>query len=890
MSKKDYLFCILVGSLYQYSILRIVITSTAINLTNFELIFFSAGSIIFFLVAMYNIYTRVIVFGILLIVVLSLFLFQETFYYQVQHIRDIYYMFNGQISYREEFGRTIVFIISFLLGFSIAIFMYYTFNFIVLAAGGITAFIIIWSAGFSRDETAFIVFLISFMLILLRRTNRNMVFVAAPICVLLVLVVNWQMPEYSDLYVRRNLRDSASGRVSAISDFFYELLNPTYFSFAQTGFSGGGGILGGPVVPNNRSVMTVQAPGRTYLAGATSNYFSGDRWISTLTHESLNTHGLPPSRFEMLETSAALLRYATVAGTHTASITIPSLGLNPADNRFLAARDFSTLGVASQESSGIFYMQTYLPLEIMTVSIGENRTGSVFTPPLMTILWFYAGSNNYAPYLSVSPTGDVRAPGFMSRGTTYHMQFLNVDTNLSFIQNALEFSFEGVHLSRADEALRQPIMAGYSFLTQEPFIARNNVDVTTILPENFGVAEMIQLLEMMTPTTEAATTNLSYIPDEFLLIEWLDNFSVNVLAPYAAEVRENFLQVPEITPQRVHDLTQSIIEGLETDFDRVFAIRDFLLQFPYTLNPQPVPRGVCFVDHFLFEGQEGYCTYFASSMALMGRIAGIPTRYVEGFVLPPAAGNQSMTVRNSMAHAWVEVYFEGFGWVIVEATPTYAFLMNPEIEIPQSGGFTEYDDMARMRELMDAWEQEMMSDFWDSFAGGPPSDSSGGAGTTSPGGSETTRNIITSQNLSMILIGIVLFLLAAIFIFIETRRLQFRLKLNKIKTLSNNEQTQIYFKGLLDIIMYYTIPMVSGETIHGYGEHKGKRFAYRSDSIFFRDLIKIYYRAKYSNKQVSDDDVLLMEEAYNEMVSFLRYRRSRTVFNYLRFVRKVGVL
>jgi len=67
--------------------------------------------------------------------------------------------------------------------------------------------------------------------------------------------------------------------------------------------------------------------------------------------------------------------------------------------------------------------------------------------------------------------------------------------------------------------------------------------------------------------------------------------------------------------------------------------------------------------------KRGYCEYYASTMAVLLREMGVPTRYVQGF-LPGdrAPGSQTFTVRNSDAHAWVQVYFPGYGWIDFDPT------------------------------------------------------------------------------------------------------------------------------------------------------------------------------------------------------------------------------
>ena len=77
------------------------------------------------------------------------------------------------------------------------------------------------------------------------------------------------------------------------------------------------------------------------------------------------------------------------------------------------------------------------------------------------------------------------------------------------------------------------------------------------------------------------------------------------------------------------------------------------------------------VAEFLFEKKKGYCEYFASAAAVLLRLQGIPTRYVRGFTVREAnriGGHYS--VREADAHAWVEAFLPGRGWVEADATPS----------------------------------------------------------------------------------------------------------------------------------------------------------------------------------------------------------------------------
>jgi transglutaminase-like putative cysteine protease len=101
------------------------------------------------------------------------------------------------------------------------------------------------------------------------------------------------------------------------------------------------------------------------------------------------------------------------------------------------------------------------------------------------------------------------------------------------------------------------------------------------------------------------------------------------------------------------------------------ALQWFNREFTYSLTPPPLGRHS--VDEFLFQTREGYCEHFASAFTVMMRLAGQPARVVTGYMGGDynPLGNY-LLVRQSDAHAWSEVWFEGRGWVRVDPTAAVA--------------------------------------------------------------------------------------------------------------------------------------------------------------------------------------------------------------------------
>ena len=131
------------------------------------------------------------------------------------------------------------------------------------------------------------------------------------------------------------------------------------------------------------------------------------------------------------------------------------------------------------------------------------------------------------------------------------------------------------------------------------------------------------------------------------------------------DILQDHIQLPEGIDGGVYALTMQVIDGADNAWDRAVAILRYLRgNMRYTLQPAVPPVGRDFVSHFLLDTREGYCSYYASAMAVMGRIAGLPTRYVEGYMARP--GREVLTGEN--AHAWAEIYFRGVGWIPFDAT------------------------------------------------------------------------------------------------------------------------------------------------------------------------------------------------------------------------------
>lgn len=137
----------------------------------------------------------------------------------------------------------------------------------------------------------------------------------------------------------------------------------------------------------------------------------------------------------------------------------------------------------------------------------------------------------------------------------------------------------------------------------------------------------------------------------------------------------SYLEIPDIVTDRTRDLASSLVEKGDSDYEKTIKIRDYLRSsFPYSLTVSEEVTDGDFVDNFLFVEGKGYCTYFSSALAIMLRLEGIPTRYVEGYIVDQSSfDGEKYLIYEDKAHAWVEAYIDGKGWITVDATPIYSY-------------------------------------------------------------------------------------------------------------------------------------------------------------------------------------------------------------------------
>ncbi len=144
-------------------------------------------------------------------------------------------------------------------------------------------------------------------------------------------------------------------------------------------------------------------------------------------------------------------------------------------------------------------------------------------------------------------------------------------------------------------------------------------------------------------------------------------------APPPENVVSTYTRLPAQLDPRIRQIATQVA-GKDSDYDQALRLQDYFRssgEFTYdekASGAAPDDSGKDAVLAFLLD-KRGYCVQFASTMAVMARTLGIPSRVAVGFLPGVKGATGEYTISLQDAHAWPELYFEGTGWVRFEPTP-----------------------------------------------------------------------------------------------------------------------------------------------------------------------------------------------------------------------------
>ncbi len=369
-----------------------------------------------------------------------------------------------------------------------------------------------------------------------------------------------------------------------------------------------------------------------------------------------------------------------------------------------------------------------------------------------------------------------------------------------------------------------------------------------------------------------------------------DKTYASIWKEYTKYVKYTYTKVPSGLSQ-----IETIVEGLakgtgygyenkgiaQSNMAIAERIREYLkTNIEYSLTTPALPEGEDFVSWLLFDNKKGYSSHFATAMAVMLRMADVPTRYVEGYVITPedfkksvanADGSITTELTDINAHAWVEIYESNYGWIPIDATPGFysGGLLNeynaPEdtLDTPEDTlDAPEIEEEAKKEEITN--EDQGVSDMIP-LEGKPPKLELLDKEKEPVTALQTIMNVI---KYSFIFVGLTLatfvILIILTFLVLIIRRL-IKLKLLQMNLTSNN-----YNKKVISIYKYY-IRLLKFENIVNTEHLPYLEFAQKvaSESTIIDankhiQLMNKFLKYRFSNDALTEDDLLFMENVVKE--------------------------
>ena len=154
-------------------------------------------------------------------------------------------------------------------------------------------------------------------------------------------------------------------------------------------------------------------------------------------------------------------------------------------------------------------------------------------------------------------------------------------------------------------------------------------------------------------------------------------YGIEDIKEYTLFVYKNYLKVPKEL-KKLRKYASNIVSGNNAGAMCMYIKDIICYNTKYSQKLKPVPQGQDYIEYFLFKQKKGYCEHYATAGTLLLRLKGIPARYVSGYFIRPyefrlehdKSGNEKYVsyVEDYNAHAWTEVYKEGFGWIPFDMT------------------------------------------------------------------------------------------------------------------------------------------------------------------------------------------------------------------------------
>ncbi len=465
------------------------------------------------------------------------------------------------------------------------------------------------------------------------------------------------------------------------------------------------------------------------------------------------------------------------------------------------------------------FLDNYFVVNPVTISFLNIRTKSLFIPPKVSSLKAEGGSISGF----ISDTGDYSSNKRLSKGFEYTANAYIPKIGSEEFTQVIQKSRRGLY----EEALEE--LEALEDSSDDSY----NIKPAAGFDTEVDAEEMSESIESLT-----------------------------ALKQKSDRIYEKYLQLPDELPQRVIDLSASLVASAENDYDKAKAIEEYLAaNYPYNLDVRSTPRDNDFVDYFLFDQKEGYCSYYASALAILSRCAGLPARYVEGYMLPPEPVKDSpnkFVVTNMQAHAWVEIYFEGYGWLAFEPTSPFRSNFYSTRMTGVSYG-TGYD--VAYSDYMNMMEQYANQDFgqFDFEV------------QESKGLSTTTIMLLALASLIILFGALISFNMAAS-----------RYRLYKLTSLAARESIVNFYDYYEKVLSLLGLGLMPSETPSEYSERIDSRMYF--GSMKFKNITDIFIKYRYGPDEATEKEKQQVCDFYADFMNAAKSDMGKFKYSVLKYV------
>ena len=323
---------------------------------------------------------------------------------------------------------------------------------------------------------------------------------------------------------------------------------------------------------------------------------------------------------------------------------------------------------------------------------------------------------------------------------------------------------------------------------------------------------------------------------------------------YNQYVNETDLELPESVETELKEiLGEYTLANGSTHFDYTKAKQNILYvlssRCTYSEEIKKETGDLDFLTNFLENTKKGYSVHYATAAALMFRYYKIPARYVEGYVITPddvksMKAGESYTVDGTHAHAWVEYYQDGVGWLPFESTPSYLGIMETAEDYQDISGITSgigADDEQEQQDEQDNLEDEEQP--------------------------EEEEDEIDWILILEMLLGILIVLITLFLILIIVKIIRERIRCQKIKQLFDsedyNQAVNALFEYTMNILAVFGLK-VRNASLYRYGSQIESLFDEEMKTEYTK-VVDIRQEAVYSSHSIA-------KEQRDFVMEFKKYR------------------